>query len=198
MKFFMTVGIVLTLSLILYIVLFILYKITKPRVAPIIDDKDMPKLLPLPIPTAKYEKWLPKILTWIFSIRKWKLTEDWRYKLNDRDEILIPKGFTFDGASIPRPLWSILSPVGLLLIPGLIHDYGYRYNQLWKINDGEVMPFPKKPDREYWDALFLKVSLKINGLVLINILAWIALTLGGWYTWRKRRKENEVPEKPIL
>ena len=138
------------------------------------------------------------MLTWIFSIRKWKLTENWRYKLNNSNEIIIPKGFIFDGASIPRPLWSILSPVGLLLIPGLLHDYGYRYNQLWKINNEEVIPFPENPNREYWDELFLKVSLKINGLVLINILAWIALTFGGWYTWRKRRKEHKEPEKPIL
>lgn len=198
MKFFLTVGILLTISVIIYILLFFLYKIKKPEADPVIDKKDMPKLLPLPIPTAKHEKWLPKVLTWLFSIRKWELTENWRYKLNNSDEIIIPKGFIFDGASIPRPLWAILSPVGLLLIPGLIHDYGYRYNQLWKIKNDEVMSFPKKPNREYWDELFLKVSLKINDLVLINILAWIALTLGGWYTWRKRRKENKEPEKPIL
>ena len=198
MNFFLAVGIIITISLIVYVVLFILYKIKKPEADPVIDEAAMPKLMPVPIPTAQYDEWLPKVLTWIFSIRTWQLTENWRYKLSDKDEIIIPKGFTFDGASIPRPLWSILSPIGLLLIPGLIHDYGYRHNMLWKINDDTVIPFAENSNRQFWDELFLKVSLKINGLVLINILAWLALTLGAGYTWRRRRKEHHEPEKPVL
>ena len=40
---------------------------------------------------------------------------------------IIPKGFKFDGASVPKFLGQFLSPVGVLLIGGLIHDYGYKY-----------------------------------------------------------------------
>jgi hypothetical protein len=199
MEFFQTVGIFMTISALIYILLFIAYKIKKPNAEPSIDKESMPKLLPVPIPTAKHETWLPKILTWMFNIRKWELTENWRYQLNEKDEIIIPKGFEFDGASIPRPLWGILSPVGLLLIPGLIHDFGYRHNQLWKIDkEGEIIPFQKNSGRPYWDDLLFKVSLKINGLVLINLLAWIALTFGGSYTWEKRRKNHVEPEKPYI
>jgi hypothetical protein len=43
--------------------------------------------------------------------------------LKDGTEIILPADFELDGASIPRIFWGILSPVGLLLIPGLIHDY---------------------------------------------------------------------------
>ena len=76
-----------------------------------------------------------RIWRWITSIRKWKLTEDWEFKLPyDEPVIIIPKGFVFDGASIPRPLWGILSPTGLLLIPGLIHDFAYRYDYLWALD----------------------------------------------------------------
>ena len=68
-----------------------------------------------------------RLLVWIFEVRKWELMENWYFTLNDDVQIVINKGFVFDGASIPRPLWAFLSPVGLLLIPGLIHDYGYKF-----------------------------------------------------------------------
>ena len=198
MIFFRTVGILICVSIVIYILLFIAYKIKKPDAKPVIDEKDMPKLLPLPIPTAKHKTWFPKVLTWIFNIRKWELTENWRYKLDDEVEIIIEKGFRFDGASIPRILWGILSPVGLLLIPGLIHDYGYRHAQLWKIDKDQIIPFQKKADKKYWDELFFKVSLKLNGFVLINIFAWIALAVFGSCTWKEHRKNHKEPEMPVL
>lgn len=77
---------------------------------------EMPNLLPIQIPT-KGEPLLKQIFIWIFSIRDWKLTDNWFYTLRDGTKIVIPKGFIFNGASIPRPLWAILSPVGLLFIP---------------------------------------------------------------------------------
>jgi hypothetical protein len=199
MRFFQTIGIILFISIIVYFLLFLVYKIKKPKAEPVVKNEDMPRLLPLPIPTTKHKSLLPKILTWIFNIRKWELIENWRYQLNVEDEIIIEKGFRFDGASIPRILWGILSPVGLLLIPGLIHDYAYRHDQLWKIDkDGDIIPYKKNKGRAFWDEIFFKVSLKVNGLVLINILAWIALTLFGSCTWKEHRKNHKEPVKPII
>ena len=48
----------------------------------------------------------------------------------DGTEYVIPAGFTFDGASIPKFLRSFFSPVGVLLIGGLVHDYAYKYTTL--------------------------------------------------------------------
>ena len=48
-------------------------------------------------------------------------------------------------------LWFFLSPTGLLLIPGLFHDYGYRYDQLWHLDTkGNISPFPKPPKNGKW------------------------------------------------
>ena len=52
---------------------------------------------------------------------------DYNYKLNDK-EFVIPAGFKFDGASIPKFLRTFFSPVGVLLIGGLVHDYMYKYS----------------------------------------------------------------------
>ena len=64
----------------------------------------MPKLVPIPIKTREKSIFL-RIWRWITSIRKWQLIEDWEFQLPDNGPtIVIPKGFVFDGASIPRPL----------------------------------------------------------------------------------------------
>lgn len=99
---------------------------------------DMPKLIPIQIKTRD-KPFLIRIWRWITSIRKWELSEDWEYKLpEDEPVIVIPKGFVFDGASIPRPLWGLLSPTGLLLVPGLIHDFAYRYDYLWALDSADL------------------------------------------------------------
>ena len=37
-------------------------------------------------------------------------------------DIKIPKEFIFGGASTPRPLWALLSPVGLFFIQGTLDN----------------------------------------------------------------------------
>ena len=75
---------------------------------------------------------------WLLSTRQWEITKDWHYKI-DKDEYVIPAGFTFDGASIPKFLRSFFSPVGVLLMGGLVHDYGYKYATLLKKNKKETI-----------------------------------------------------------
>ncbi len=104
---------------------------------------------------------------------------------------MIPKGFTFDGASIPRPLWAILSPVGLLLIPALIHDYAYKFNKLISINNGHKTSYMNGAGRIKWDNLFKKVAVDVNGFTLINRAAWFFLILFGWIDWYKHRKMDK-------
>ncbi len=156
----------------------------------------MPILKPLPIPT-KNRQFFIRIFLWIFYIRKWEVIEDWTYTLRDGTKIIIEKGFIFDGASIPRPLWMLLSPTGLLFIPGLIHDYGYRHNKLLSSDkDGNINDYKNGAGKAYWDKIFFEISIDVNGMAFIDMLAWVALGLCGWYTWLKhRRKDKNNPSK---
>lgn len=161
----------------------------------------MPKMRPVPIPT-KENHILVRIWRWITYIRKWEIIEDWEYDLPDGDHtVIVPNGFVFDGASIPRPLWGLLSPTGLLLIPGLIHDYGYRYDYLWALNSsGEAYRYKKGAGQEFWDKLFNEVGLDVNGMAIIDRLAWAALALFGTWAWNSNRKRNApelFPNRPI-
>ena len=145
---------------------------------------EMPKLQPIQIDTKGKPLYM-QIFIWIFSIREWKLIEDWFYTLRDGTKIVIPKEFLFNGASIPRPLWAILSPVGLLFIPGLIHDYAYQHNKLIQVDEQGNQSVYKPPEarRAFWDKKFLEIGMDVNGVAIVNVLAWIALRIGGWWAW---------------
>jgi hypothetical protein len=134
----------------------------------------------------------------MFEIRRWRLLENWFYAW-EGGYVIIPKGFEFDGASIPRPFWFFLSPVGLLLIPGLIHDYGYRFGFLWKISAGELAKTGLEEKRHYWDKVFKDVGKAVNGFAIIDWIAWLALWLfggGAWRDWEGHRLAGDT--KPAL
>jgi len=193
------VGLAIILLLAIYIIFYFLYLKLKLVVDPAISTESMPALKPVPIPTKNQKSVVHKLTVFIFEVRTWELVENWHYTLSDGVELVIPKGFRFDGASIPRPFWAILNPIGLLLIPGLLHDYGYKYNQIWQMTpNGEITPYMKGEGKEYWDNLFKKVGKEVNGFFLVNFIAWLAVALGGSGAWNGHRKENVEVVKPDL
>ena len=195
------IGMLAIWLLLIFIGLFIVYAIFRREAKLLITDAEMPVLCPLPIPT-KNRTLIMRVLVWLFDVRKWRLVETWYFKLRkEREivEIVLPKDFEFNGASIPRIFWFILSPVGLLMIPGLIHDYGYRFNQIWQKNvHGELEPYMKDVKRKDWDDLFRTVGEQVNGFAGIDFIAWLGLRVGGWFAWWKHRRREETPDPPEL
>ncbi len=192
------IGVVVSSLLVIYAIFYILYLKLNLQVDPAISTKAMPALRPVPIPTKNHKTVIHKLVVFIFDVRKWELMENWHYQLDDTVELIIPKGFRFDGASIPRPFWAILNPVGLLLIQGLLHDYGYKYNQIWQLtSDGQIVPYQKGAGKDFWDNLFKQVGKDVNGFFLINIIAWLAVAIAGNGAWNKHRSADlkaKIPE----
>ena len=152
---------------------------------------NMPILQPIPIETRGKGFW-GRLFTWFFSTRKWRVAEDYVHSRPGGLNILIPKGFEFDGASIPRPLWMFLSPVGLCLIQGLIHDYGYYYDRMLIITDEDgIFSHAEGAGQKYWDQTFRVIGREVNGMVIINDLAYWALRIGGWMAWNAHRKREK-------
>ena len=173
------------------IVYFLVRRFETPQVASV----EMPVLRPIPIPTRDRSLFM-RVVVWLHQVRSWEVAENWEFTLPDGTRIVIHQGFEFDGASIPRPLWAILNPIGLLLIPGLIHDYGYRYRQLWKVGNGTVSAYTKGGSKTTWDRLFRKTGCKVNGMSFVNFVAWLAVYFGGWLAWRSNRRKDEQPVVP--
>ena len=61
---------------------------------------EMPHMKPIPIPTAGKGFW-GAIWMWLTGTRHWIVAKDFVYKI-DEVEYVVPKGFKFDGASIPK------------------------------------------------------------------------------------------------
>jgi len=127
-------------------------------------DITFPIIRPVPIKTRGLFFW-DKIKAWLFTTRKWEVVEDYYLHIPWFNlTIKIPKGFIFDGASIPRILWPFLSPTGILFIPGIVHDYGYKYNRLLDENGNFLFV---GGGQKFFDKLFGKLGKYINDMVFL-------------------------------
>jgi hypothetical protein len=153
----------------------------------------MPIMSPVPIPTPVGVSWWNvlqqlKVLQLRATPRKWLIEEDYYLKFPWLDEIIcIPKGFIFDGASIPRPLWSFISPTGVMFIPGLFHDFGYRYQCF--LTEG-YKPIYIGETKEFFDYNFKKMGIYLNNATIIAPITWFALVVFGFVTWISKRIDN--------
>jgi len=157
-----------------------------------ITYKNMPHMMPVPMET-KSKGLVGGIILWLTKTRTWEITEDWKFGLQMDGQktvtsFMIPKGFVFDGASVPKPLRSWLSPMGVLLSGGLVHDYVYKFETL-RLSTKKAQAITKK-DQKWADMLFRDICIDVNGFKLINYLAYYALRLGGWLAWNGHRKRN--------
>jgi len=145
----------------------------------------MPEMQPIRIETAGKGFW-GAIWLWLWGVRTWRIVRDWHFEVNGQ-KYVIPAGFVFDGASVPKFLTSWLSPTGVLLIGGLVHDFIYKYETL-------VLKGKKKVGSNFTqkeaDQLFRDINIEQNGFHLLNYLAYWALRLGGFVAWNGHRKRN--------
>lgn len=159
----------------------------------------MPIIEPVPYCTADLN-FFKRVLKWITYTRKWRLVEDWYFILPYSNEnkvtrfilFMVPKGFVFDGASVPKFLRGFLSPVGILFLPGILHDYAYKYNKLIVVAiDGSHHDYKPGAGKCFWDKLFRKVACHVNELYCVDDIAWLALYLFGFVAWHKHRKQDK-------
>ena len=158
-------------------------QINKPRVN--FKYKEYPHMKPIRIATKDKGFW-SAVIMWLLGGRRWEISKDFVYELNGV-KYVIPKGFTFDGASVPKFLATFLSPVGVLLLGGLIHDYAYKYAALKPaLQKSSLLVLNQKQA----DKIFRDINIEVNGFYFLNYLAYWALRLGGWLAWNSHRKRN--------
>ena len=121
------------------------------------------------------------------KLRRWQLIEDWYYEFgNGRG--MIPKGFIFDGASIPKFFRRLYGATGYLFLASIPHDYGYKKGCVEFCFPGELC-FPVQFSRYEFDGHFKEMANKIYPNHRIKTwVAYCAVRLGGWVAWNKYRK----------
>jgi len=148
--------------------------------------KELPHMQPIRIATKGKGFW-SAIILWLLGTRKWTIIKDFEYTLKGNDYI-VPKGFEFDGASVPKFLATFLSPVGVLLIGGLVHDWAYKYASLRpKIKSQPLLLLNQKEA----DKIFRDINIEVNGFHFLNYLAYWALRIGGFMAWNGHRKREK-------
>ena len=145
---------------------------------------EMPQMSPIKIETADKGFW-KAVWMWMLGVRHWEITKDFYFSLKG-EEYVIPQGFEFDGASVPKFLAMWLSPTGVLLMGGLIHDYGYKYGTLLRSDRTSIGAKSQK----WMDTLFRDICIEQNGFKLLNYLAYWALRVGGFVAWNGHRKHE--------
>jgi len=172
-----------SLLIILVIIGYIINLFDKKKTNLKFSYEELPHLQPVRIPTKGKGFW-KGILLWLMSTRNWVLIKDWKYKMNDVTYI-IPAGFQFDGASIPKFLRTFFSPVGVLLIGGLVHDYMYKYTVCKPVSQKAPLLVV---NQKRADQIFRDINIEVNGFYFMNYLAYWSLRLGGFIAWNGHRK----------
>lgn len=153
--------------------------------------KNTPVIRPLVTDTTG--AWYKRLYKWCSRTVQYEVMEDYYYKLPKTEiTVYIPKGFVFDGASIPKFLWPIIAPIDVLIIPAVIHDFGYKYNTLITA-DGFF--YLKNAGRAAFDELFKNLSLSTNGLKITSTLAYNSIAIFGIIPWNQKRKDNRKIRK---
>lgn len=76
--------------------------------------------------------------------KKYKLLQEIKVQLSNKEVITIPEGFEWDLASVPQFFHSVIRPSGVDDIAYLIHDYLYQNNLYYrKFCDEEMLKWAK-------------------------------------------------------
>lgn len=149
--------------------------------------EQMPILRPIPV-TKRGER------------RRYELMKDWTCKVLGRGfTFIIPRGFIFDGASIPRLFWNMLSPSGYLFIAGLLHDFLYKYqfayiySMVQSLDGCERRLIKQWFDQKQSDQKFEELADKICvGAHFFTKVAYISLRGFGFVAWNNHRKLDSL------
>lgn len=152
------------------------------------EDFELPKTQSLPLDSNE-KGILREIKIWLVDIQDEVFLEDYYFYfdwLPDKPIIKIPKGFTFNGASVPKYLRNFFSPKGILYAASIYHDFSYQHWGLITI-DGELYGYLCK--REFCDDLFRRFNENVFKLKLLSYIAWQAVRIAGIRGWNAYRDE---------
>jgi len=91
-----------------------------------------------------------------------------------KDRIIVPKGFEWDGGSVPRIFWTIVDPWGPASKAYLLHDWLY---------------YTHDRSRLVSDAILMEAMEVLGVHWFKRKLIYKAVRAGGWLPWSRREKE---------
>lgn len=111
--------------------------------------------------------------------RLWRLETPLVYEVGTEGsgrEIMVPVGFTTDGASVPRMFWFLLPTWGRYSRAAVVHD-------ILLVRLAANDPHPEATSRADADAVFLEAMGVLGVNLLVRYLMWAAVRLWGIMKW---------------
>ncbi|MEE8251015.1 MAG: DUF1353 domain-containing protein [Gemmatimonadales bacterium] len=125
----------------------------------------------------------------------YRLDEEYEYcweLLDTRYRIVIPAGFIYDGASIPRFVWTLtgLRPDGLHRAGALVHDWIYRHkgklpasSHQYLDKNGQWRNVIGQWSRKDADRMFARLMREFGVSKFRRRMAYRGVRLFGWMSW---------------
>jgi len=111
-------------------------------------------------------------------------TKDLRFNLSNGKTFWIPKGYRFDGASVPRFLWSLIPRIDDRLLAVLLHDYMYFSDYLRdKLTDKEAKSFADK-------EMLIWLNIQLPNQKFKNKSMYYAVKYLGWKIFNRRNTQT--------
>lgn len=107
--------------------------------------------------------------------RVFELLKPFRY-IGSRGTITVPAHTRSDGASVPRPFWSILDPFGPHFAAAIIHDF------LYSKQSTELYCF----DRKESDEIFLEAMGRSGIGFAARQVIYGSVRLFGWRSYKRK------------
>ena len=115
--------------------------------------------------------------------KPWTLVEDFHIKLPNGDNMLVPKGYWTDFASIPRPLKVFVDHLGIDNPAFLIHDYMYNFGG-YKTTKSKART-NKDVTRAFADKTMRQLQKQYGANIFRRWTFWKAVRFGGLFRFRK-------------
>ena len=118
----------------------------------------------------------------------WRLTQNVTYRTEDGKTCTVRKGFCFDFASVPRPLWWLYPPTGTKGNPygiaALVHDWLCAHRKI----EGAPIGFSRA------NSVFLEIMLYLKCRKTLAWTMYLAVqSPAGWLLWEHRKPEDMIP-----
>lgn len=137
--------------------------------------------------------------------KEYELEKEYAYEFvlnNATFRISVPKGFIYDGASVPRILWTLtgILPDGLIRAGALLHDYIYHHQGIlpaWRLMIHTENGWQKSTlelTRPIADNIFLEAMIKAGVRSTKAHVAWAGVRVGGWVAWYSEKRPCKCPD----
>jgi hypothetical protein len=134
---------------------------------------------------------------------RYQLEKDFTYRWRAEKKtwiITIPAGFTSDGASSPRWVWTLagITPDGLHRAAALVHDFLYRYGgrlpfgsfNRWNEMSERWEPVAVPWTRKQVDKLFANMLAEYGVSKTRRRMMYLAVRMMGGWSWRAVPKQH--------